>query len=242
MRFSRDGIEYFLMNIEETSGSQDSALHVSMKGYVRMSKIKRLIATTAIAMVAFSSTNIQSAQAESLRLNPLSEVLDLGNVKFDKNLGDFDIFTSVFLDVWIAKSKSPVSAITDGNVKLTAFVPTDRAFRKLVKDLTGKNLKSERAVADAVMTLGANTVEKVLLYHVVLGDPILSAAALQSNGAQLSMASGETVGVTVNGTTIKLADKSASSKDALVLLNKVDINKGSTQVAHGINRVLLPTL
>jgi uncharacterized surface protein with fasciclin (FAS1) repeats len=207
-----------------------------------MKKFKKIIVIPAILLALFSTTAISSANANTLKLNPLSEVLDLGNVKFDKNSGDFDIFTSVFLDVWIANSKSPVSAITDGNVKLTAFVPTDRAFRKLVKDLTGKNLKSERAVANAVMSLGAKTVEKVLLYHVVLGDPILSPAALQANGAQLSMASGETVGVTVNGTTIKLTDKSASSKDALVLLNKVDINQGSTQVAHGINRVLLPTL
>ncbi|MGA0902002.1 MAG: fasciclin domain-containing protein [Candidatus Nanopelagicaceae bacterium] len=207
-----------------------------------MKKFKKIIVIPAIMLALFSTTAISSANANTLKLNPLSEVLDLGNVKFDKNSGDFDVFTSVFLDVWIANSKSPVSAITDGNVKLTAFVPTDRAFRKLVKDLTGKNLKSERAVANAVMSLGAKTVEKVLLYHVVLGDPILSPAALQANGAQLSMASGETVGVTVNGTTIKLTDKSASSKDALVLLNKVDINQGSTQVAHGINRVLLPTL
>lgn len=207
-----------------------------------MKKFKKIIVIPAIMLALFSTTAISSANANTLKLNPLSEVLDLGNAKFDKNSGDFDVFTSVFLDVWIANSKSPVSAITDGNVKLTAFVPTDRAFRKLVKDLTGKNLKSERAVANAVMSLGAKTVEKVLLYHVVLGDPILSPAALQANGAQLSMASGETVGVTVNGTTIKLTDKSASSKDALVLLNKVDINQGSTQVAHGINRVLLPTL
>lgn len=207
-----------------------------------MKKFKKIIVIPAILLALFSTTAISSANANTLKLNPLSEVLDLGNVKFDKNSGDFDVFTSVFLDVWIANAKSPVSAITDGNVKLTAFVPTDRAFRKLVKDLTGKNLKSERAVANAVMSLGAKTVEKVLLYHVVLGDPILSPAALQANGAQLSMASGETVGVTVNGTTIKLTDKSASSKDALVLLNKVDINQGSTQVAHGINRVLLPTL
>ena len=207
-----------------------------------MKKFQRLTVIPAMLLALLSTTAISNANANTLKLNPLSEVLDLGNPKFDKNSGDFDIFTSVFLDVWIANSKSAVAAITDGNVKLTAFVPTDRAFRKLVKDLTGKNLKSERAVADAVMSLGAKTVEKVLLYHVVLGDPILSPAALQANGAQLSMASGETVGVTVNGTTIKLADKSASSKDALVLLNKVDINQGSTQVAHGINRVLLPTL
>jgi uncharacterized surface protein with fasciclin (FAS1) repeats len=207
-----------------------------------MKKFKKIIVIPAILLALFSTTAISSANANTLKLNPLSEVLDLGNAKFDKNSGDFDVFTSVFLDVWIANSKSPVSAITDGNVKLTAFVPTDRAFRKLVKDLTGKNIKSERAVANAVMSLGAKTVEKVLLYHVVLGDPILSPAALQANGDQLSMASGETVGVTVNGTTIKLTDKSASSKDALVLLNKVDINQGSTQVAHGINRVLLPTL
>jgi uncharacterized surface protein with fasciclin (FAS1) repeats len=85
-------------------------------------------------------------------------------------------------------------------------------------------------------------VEQVLLYHVVLGDPVLSPAALAANGAQLTTAQGESFGVQVSGTTITLVDKSDKTRNPVVLLPLVDINKGNNQVAHGINRVLLPTL
>lgn len=121
-------------------------------------------------------------------------------------------------------------------------MPTDAAFRNLVKYLTGKTLKSERAVANAVMSLGAETVEKVILYHVIVGDPILSPDALKANGAKLNAASGETVGVKVSGTTITLIDKVKKHKNPVVILSAVDINKGNKQVAHAINQVLLPTL
>jgi hypothetical protein len=75
-----------------------------------------------------------------------------------------------------------------------------------------------------------------------VGDPILSPAALQANGAKLSAASGETIGVRVSGTTITLVDKNTKHTNATVLLSLVDINKGNKQVAHGINQVMLPTL
>lgn len=207
-----------------------------------MRKIKRFAAVATATALLVSPMSMANADTGNLRMMPLTEVMNLDNPKFDKNWGDFDIFTSVFLDVWIARPKSPVQTISDGTVKLTAFIPTDRAFRKLVKNLTGKQLNTESAVANAVMSLGAKTVEKVLLYHVVLGDPILSPAALQANGAQLSTAAGESLGVQVNGTTITLIDKSDTNKNAVVVLSKVDINQGNTQVAHGINQVLLPTL
>ncbi len=98
------------------------------------------------------------------------------------------------------------------------------------------------AVADAVMSLGAKTVEKVILYHVVVGDPILSPDALEANGAKLNAASGQTIGVRVSGTTITLVDKAKKHTNATVILSAVDINKGNKQVAHGINQVMLPTL
>jgi uncharacterized surface protein with fasciclin (FAS1) repeats len=146
------------------------------------------------------------------------------------------------MDVWGQLPNSPVEAISKGDTALTAFVPTDAAFRNLVKYLTGKTLKSERAVANAVMSLGAETVEKVILYHVIVGDPILSPDALKANGAKLNAASGETVGVKVSGTTITLIDKVKKHKNPVVILSAVDINKGNKQVAHAINQVLLPTL
>jgi len=183
-----------------------------------------------------------NAADDALKSMPLTEVLNLQGAAFDRNSADFDIFTWVFMDVWGQLPNSPVEAISKGDTALTAFVPTDAAFRNLVKYLTGKTLKSERAVANAVMSLGAETVEKVILYHVIVGDPILSPDALKANGAKLNAASGETVGVKVSGTTITLIDKVKKHKNPVVILSAVDINKGNKQVAHAINQVLLPTL
>jgi len=186
--------------------------------------------------------SVATANEGELGTSPLTEVLNLQAAAFDSNSEDFDIFTAAFLDVWGQLPESPVRAISQGGTALTAFVPTDGAFRNLVKHLTGKTLKREARVAAAVMSLGAKTVEKVILYHVVVGDPILSPAALQANGAQLNAASGESFGVKVSGTTITLVDKARKHKNAVVPLPLVDLNKGNRQVAHGINQVMLPTL
>ena len=207
-----------------------------------MRKIQRITAVASATALFLSPLSAATAEEEALGSISLATVLDVPNAAFDSTPGDFDIFTAVFLETWGERPNSPVQAIVNGDTALTAFVPTDRAFRKLVTYLTGKTIKSEAAVADAVMSLGAKTVEKVILYHVVVGNPILSPAALQSNGAKLNAASGETFGVRVSGTTITLVDKAKKHTNAVVLLSKVDINKGNRQVAHGINQVLLPTL
>jgi hypothetical protein len=207
-----------------------------------MRNFKLIAAVVTASALLFSPMSVAKAEDEPLKSMPLTEVLDLRNASFDNNFNDFDVFTDVWMSVWGELPESPVQAISDGNTALTAFVPTDRAFQRLVKFLTGKTLNSEANIANAVMSLGAKTVEKVILYHVVIGDPILSPAALQANGANLSAASGETVGVRVSGTSIRLVDKRPKHTNALVLLKAVDINKGNKQVAHGISQVMLPTL
>lgn len=206
-----------------------------------MKKLKRTTAAALALGLMFSPISANAA-TDDLKSMPLTDVLNLPGAEFDRNSADFDIFTSVFMDVWGQLPESPVQAIANGNTALTAFVPTDAAFRSLVKYLTGKTLKTEQAVANAVMGLGAKTVEKVILYHVIVGDPILSPDALKANGAKLNAASGETVGVSVKGTTITLIDKVKKYKNPTVILAAVDINKGNKQVAHAINQVLLPTL
>jgi hypothetical protein len=214
-----------------------------------MKKMIRL--SSAIAAVALMVSPLSVAQAEGetveatsavLSTMPLTDVLNLNRAEFDETLGDYDIFTYLFMEVWGAKPVSAVGVISDGYTPLTAFVPTDRAFRKLTKAITGKRLKSESAIANTVMSLGVNAVEQVLLYHVVLGAPIESPAALQANGAVLTSAYGQTFKVNVSGTVITLVDKDKTRKNAVVLLGKVDINSGHTQVAHGINQVMLPKL
>ena len=67
-----------------------------------------------------------------------------------------------------AKPNSPVKVLADGKTALTAFLPTDRAFENLARELThSRKLPSEKQAFATVAGLGINTVETVLLYHVV---------------------------------------------------------------------------
>lgn len=125
---------------------------------------------------------------------------------------------------------------------LTVFAPTDQAFMNLATTLSGKKVKTEAAAFKVVAGLGVDTVENVLLYHVVPGSTILSQDALKANGAKLKSAvEGKTIGVKVTSKpAIILSDYAPKLTNPQVILTKVDINKGNKQVAHGIDGVLLP--
>lgn len=135
--------------------------------------------------------------------------------------------------------------MANGDTKLTAFIPTDRAFKKLALELKLKfkgPITEAKVFAKLAAALGIVTIEKVLLYHVVLGDPIDSAAALAADGATLTTVEGSTLKVRVSGTTIRLGDKETKRANPMVLMNWIDVNKGNNQIAHGISAVLLPKL
>ncbi len=163
---------------------------------------------------------------------------------FDRNGRDFDILTAAVLAVLKAKPASPVAVLTDGGTALTAFVPTDTAFEKLVADLQGtRRLPGEKAAFTAVAGLGIDTVEAVLLYHVVPGATIDRRAALKSDGAKLVTATGASVTVDVTGwcfaRQVRLIDADRSDRDPRVV--KFDINRGNRQIAHAIDAVLRPS-
>lgn len=169
-------------------------------------------------------------------------MLKVGQSKFDKDFTDFDILTRAAETVLAAKPDSNVKLLADGSVALTVFAPTDQAFINLASTLTGKKIKTEAAAFKAVAGLGVDTVEQVLLYHVVPGGPILSGDALKANGAKLKSADmNKTIKVKVTKKpNIILIDKAKKIANPRVNLDQVDINKGNKQVAHGINGVLLP--
>jgi len=131
--------------------------------------------------------------------------------------------------------------LADGKVALTAFLPTDRAFRKLVGDLTGKWYRSESKVFDAlVAAVGVDTVEAVLLYHVVPGATVTRKDALKADGAVLQTAlagAGITVDVKCRWF-VTLVDNDPDDRNPRV--RKFDINRGNLQIAHGITEVLRP--
>jgi uncharacterized surface protein with fasciclin (FAS1) repeats len=201
-----------------------------------------LMAATALAATVVTGSTAQAATAK-VGTTSLATVLTSDGNKFDSNPRDFDILTQAALAVLAAKPASPVSVLTDGTVRLTAFAPNDGAFKRLASSLAGRDIKRERAAFLAVAGLGIDTVERVLLYHVVAGATITAKMALASDGAKLATAAGPSLTVVVKGAGTKHASVWIKDRNKSTTLAKVivpDINKGNKQIAHGINAVLLP--
>lgn len=205
-----------------------------------MQKRNMFVAGIAASALALTSLLALPANAVEEKLS-LAQVLDVENQAFDKDWSDFDILTAAVNAVLEAKPTSAVAVLADPETKLTAFIPTDRAFRKLVKDLTGDTLKKEANVFAAVAGLGIPTVETVLLYHVVLGDPLTRAVAVTvPSGTKLTTAAaGAQITVRV-ATALILRDLAPKNTNPKVILNRADINVTGNQIAHPIDRVLLP--
>lgn len=196
------------------------------------------------AAVALAATAIAApAAAAPAKTTSLAEVLTADGNRFDRNGSDYDVVTEAVLAVLEAKPDSPVKVLADGSVRLTAFVPTDRAFKRLAGALSGAPVRSEAKAFAAVAGLGIDTVETVLLYHVVPGATIPARKALKADGAALVTAQGGKIRVDVRGQrharTIVLKDRDPDFKNPRVVVT--DINKGNRQIAHGINGVLLPS-
>jgi uncharacterized surface protein with fasciclin (FAS1) repeats len=179
-----------------------------------------------------------AAHASTPGNRPLANVLLSDGNTFDSNRRDFDIVTEAALAVLADNPNSPVKVITQGKKPLTAFLPTDQGFRLLVKDLTGTTYSSEKKIFGVVESLGLDTVEAVLLYHVVPGLTITSAQAVNANGAELPTELGPEITVWVSHGTIRLVDQDLDDWNPKVI--RVDVNKGNKQIAHGINYVLRP--
>ncbi|MDG6107208.1 fasciclin domain-containing protein [Dactylosporangium aurantiacum] len=195
------------------------------------------LAVTAVATPAAASTSTTPSGTRSL-----AAVLTADTSGLDRNGADYDILTKAVLTVLQAKPQSPVKVLTDGSVALTAFVPNDRAFERLAQDVThARRLPSEQQAFTTVAGLGVDTVEAVLLYHVVPGATIDARTALRSDGAALTTALGPSITVDVEGRScrIRLVDADTSDRDPRVV--RFDINKGNRQIAHGIDRVLRPS-
>ena len=209
---------------------------------MRNSIIKRAAALGAAALVgATVLVSAPAAQAADGNTS-LAAVLKAGQAKFDMDYKDYDVLTKAVEAVLAAKPNSAVKVLADGNTALTAFIPNDQAFMNLASALSGKKVMTEAAAFAAVAGLGIDTVESVLLYHVVPGATILSGDALKANGAKLETAlEDKVIRVKVTGKpAIILGDYAPKLPNPRVILSQVDINKGNKQVAHGINAVLLP--
>jgi len=199
---------------------------------------------TVLATTALGAPAQAHGKTKPLGSKSLAAVLTADKSGFDRNSRDFDVLTAAVLAVLKAKPGSPVKVLTDGSVALTTFAPTDGAFRQLAKEVgKTRKLPTEKAAFTTVAGLGIDTVEAVLLYHVVPGATVDRKAALKADGAKLTTAAGSKITVDVyrawwRSKKIQLIDADRSDRNPRVVA--FDINKGNKQIAHGIDAVLRP--
>jgi len=207
--------------------------------------------TSALTALAVGSSALVAAtvpaQAQAaegpLGKTSLAKVLAADGAGFDKNSRDFDILDNAVRAVLAEKPKSPVSVLAKGRVKLTAFAPIDGAFRRLVLDVTGEHYRSEKRVfTELAAAADIDTIETVLLYHVVPGAVITSKAARHSDGAKLTTALEDgTVWVNVRRDgRVFLVDADTNDANPRLIRKLKNLNKGNRQIAHGISQVLRP--
>ena len=185
-----------------------------------------VVPAVAPASAATRPTRAQKQQSDSKK-DPKKRV--------ETNPNDFDIVTQALL-----LFPDLTAAASDPKANLTVFLPTDFAFRQLVRDLTGKTVYKESEIFKAVAGLGVDTVKAVLMYHIIGGARIDYATALKADGASLTTLGGGTITVDVQGKVFKrvvLVDKDPDLRDPKVIIANIRAANG---IAHVIDRVLLP--
>ncbi|MEQ4500423.1 fasciclin domain-containing protein [Nocardioides kribbensis] len=207
-----------------------------------MKKITTALAATAAAATLAAGALAPASAAPSAKPQgdtSLAEVLAADGNRFDHKSQDFDVLERAVLAVLKAKPESPVGLLTQGEERATAFLPTDAAFRNLVLKLTGERPGNERQTFRQVAAaVDVDTLEAVLLYHVVAGKTLVSEKVVASKGEPTTTALGATWTVRVKGGEVRLEDQDTNARDPRVIA--LDVNRGNKQVAHAIDRVLRP--
>ena len=189
----------------------------------------RRVLTLTVASIAAAAAFAAPASAGS---NP-GTIVDVavsasGGGEPDRNGNDYDLLIQAVQATGLA------GTLSNDDTKLTVFAPNDRAFLRLVEDLTGNRPKSEQEALNTITSaLTEDQIRNVLLYHVVPGKRLTPRQVLKSR--KLTMANG---GV-VRPRGVVLKDETKSARDPKLVLKAIDI-RASNGVIHTIDRVLRP--
>ncbi len=192
-----------------------------------------LVALFAALAVTAAAPSAAMAKRSHHGHKPAGTIVDVavkasGGGAPDRNPYDFDLLVQAVTATGLA----PVLA--DDASTFTVFAPNDRAFERLVTDLTGSRPASEAATLAAITgTFSAEQIKNVLLYHVVAGRRLGPLQVLLSRS--LTMANG---GI-VRPRGLRLRDESPGLRDPSLLLYGLNI-RASNGVIHAIDRVLVP--
>jgi uncharacterized surface protein with fasciclin (FAS1) repeats len=146
----------------------------------------------------------------------------------DDNPYDYDLLIAAVT----ATGLKPVLA--DESQRFTVFAPNDRAFERLVADLTGSYPAGEQATLDAIVgKYSIAQIKNILLYHVVAGKKLGPLQVLFAGS--LTMANDGTV----KPRGLALRDETPALRDPRLLLYGLNL-QATNGVIHTIDRVLVP--
>jgi uncharacterized surface protein with fasciclin (FAS1) repeats len=195
-----------------------------------------LAAATAAAVVMIVGVAVAPANAAerpSWNSAPHGSIVDVavaasGGGTPDNNPNDYDILVQALIATGLDK------VLADTSKTYTVFAPNDRAFERLVTDLTGKAPTSEAAALTTITsTFTAAQISNILLYHVVAGKRLGAVQVVFSRS--ITMANGGRIYPRL----ITLRDETPSLPDPRLVLTAVNI-PASNGVIHTIDRVLVP--
>ncbi|MFI8634068.1 fasciclin domain-containing protein [Microbacterium sp. NPDC077663] len=185
------------------------------------------------AMVAGALALTSSPASAHQATKPAGTIVDVavaasGGGTLDANGSDYDILIQALVATGLDE------ALADTSTKYTVFAPNDRAFLRLVTDLTGEAPASEAAALEAITsTFTGEQISDILLYHVVAGKKLSPVKVLFSRSIEMAN------GGTIEPRGIVLRDETPELKNPKLVLRALNI-PASNGVIHTIDRVLVP--
>ena len=199
--------------------------------------ITAVLVTAALTAGALAAP-AAAATAERPGTRSLARVLATDGNEFDEEWGDFDILDRAIHDVLDANPDSDVAIVRQGRKRLTAFLPTDRAFRRLVAEFQDPP-DTEEEVYAALAAFGTELIESVLLYHLVPEETLNYRQLKRMDGERLLTAQGQRVRIRVDRNRVILVDKDPDLRNPRIVRALRNINAGNRQIGHGLDGALL---
>lgn len=168
----------------------------------------------------------------------------------DKPRGNYNVIGQTVLALAGSGDLSEADVEALGSADLTAFLPTDTAFRRLVAEIQGKRwwqVREADVIPALVGALGLPTIAEVVKYHIYAGGKVDYRTALsldenRRNGTDvfIDMYNGGKLGIDRRAVFLQLDDAGMAgfgSNDPYVIQR--DVRAGNA-IVHGIGEVLLP--